>query len=164
MSPRFVWSMAEGYPPVLKQFLQFCLVLIYPAWVVGVPAAALVYGVVYSVLWVVLWPVRAWMKRNRPEEYAASQLKWWDFSAAGRPSRSTFPGGGGTTPDRDCRGIAGPTDRQGHQRDAGMGYTNFYRYHWAGRADSAMAAAGEALWMSGDVGTNAGATVTPMSG
>jgi len=36
------------------------------------------------------------------------------------------------------------------------GYTNFYRYHWAGRADSAMAAAGEALWMSGDVGTNAG--------
>ena len=75
MSPRFVWSMAEGYPPVLKQFLQFCLVLIYPAWVVGVPAAALVYGVVYSVLWVVLWPVRAWMKRNRPEEYAASQLK-----------------------------------------------------------------------------------------
>ena len=47
----------------------------WTAWVVGVLAAALVYGVVYSVLWVVLWPVRAWMKRNRPEEYAASQLK-----------------------------------------------------------------------------------------
>ena len=75
MSPRFVWSMAEGYPPVIKQFLQFCLVLIYPAWVVGVLAAALVYGVVYSVLWVIFWPVRAWMKRNRPEDYAASQLK-----------------------------------------------------------------------------------------
>ena len=36
------------------------------------------------------------------------------------------------------------------------GYTNFYRYHWAGRADSAMAEAGEAMWMYGDVGTNAG--------
>lgn len=36
------------------------------------------------------------------------------------------------------------------------GYTNFYRYHWAGRADSAVAQAGDALWMYGDVGTNAG--------
>ena len=36
------------------------------------------------------------------------------------------------------------------------GYTNFYRYHWAARADSAMAGRGEALWLSGDVGTNAG--------
>ncbi len=36
------------------------------------------------------------------------------------------------------------------------GYTNFYRYHWAGRADSAMAGAGEALWMYDDVGTNVG--------
>ncbi len=75
MSPRFVWSMAEGYPPVLKQFLQFCLILIYPAWVAGVAFSALVYGTVYSVLWVLFWPVRAWMKRNRPEDYAASQQK-----------------------------------------------------------------------------------------
>ncbi|HNM83633.1 MAG: hypothetical protein U0Q20_08810 [Mycobacterium sp.] len=36
------------------------------------------------------------------------------------------------------------------------GYTNFYRYHWAGRADSAMAEAAEDLWLYGDVGTNAG--------
>ncbi len=75
MSPRFVWSMAEGYPVVLKQFIQFCLILIYPAWVFGVLFSAVVYAVVYAVLWVVFWPVREWMKRNRPQEYAASQQK-----------------------------------------------------------------------------------------
>ena len=64
-----------GYPVVLKQFIQFCLIIIYPAWVVGMLAAALFYGVVYGVLWVVFWPVRTWMKRNRPDEYAASQQK-----------------------------------------------------------------------------------------
>lgn len=75
MSPRFVLSMADGYPAGIKQFLQFCLILIYPAWVAGVALSALVYGAVYSVLWVLFWPVRAWMKRNRPEDYAASQQK-----------------------------------------------------------------------------------------
>lgn len=34
------------------------------------------------------------------------------------------------------------------------GYMNFYRYHWAGRADSAMARAGEEMWLWGDVGSN----------
>jgi hypothetical protein len=75
MSPRFVWSQADGYPVVIKQFLQFCLVLIYPAWVFGILAGAAVYYAVYSVLWVLFWPVRTWMKKNRPEDYAASQLK-----------------------------------------------------------------------------------------
>jgi hypothetical protein len=75
MSPRFVWSQADGYPGVIKQFLQFCLILVYPAWVFGMLASAAIYGAVYSVLWVVFWPVRAWMKKNRPEDYAASQLK-----------------------------------------------------------------------------------------
>ena len=28
-----------------------------------------------GVLWVLFWPLRAWMKRNRPEGYAASQHK-----------------------------------------------------------------------------------------
>ncbi|WP_167098103.1 hypothetical protein [Mycobacterium sp. DL592] len=75
MSPRFVWSMADGYPVVIKQFLQFCLILIYPAWVFGVLASAAVYYTVYGVLWVVLSPLRLWMKKNRPEDYAASQRK-----------------------------------------------------------------------------------------
>jgi hypothetical protein len=34
-----------------------------------------VYLAIYSVLWVIFWPVRAWMKTNRPGEYAASQRK-----------------------------------------------------------------------------------------
>lgn len=75
MSPRFVWSMADGYPVVIKQFLQFCLVLIYPAWVFGVLFSAVVYYVVYGVLWVLFAPIRLWMKKNRPDEYAASQQK-----------------------------------------------------------------------------------------
>ena len=36
------------------------------------------------------------------------------------------------------------------------GYDNFYRYQWAGRADSAAAAANDTLWMAGEVGTNYG--------
>jgi hypothetical protein len=75
MSLPFVLSQAQAYPVVIKQFLQFCLILIYPAWVVGALASAAIYYSVYSVLWVVFWPVRAWMKTNRPEDYAASQKK-----------------------------------------------------------------------------------------
>ena len=36
------------------------------------------------------------------------------------------------------------------------GYTNFYRYHLAGRADSAAAAANDSVWLMGEVGTNYG--------
>jgi hypothetical protein len=79
MSPRFLWSMAENYPVVLKQFIQFCLILIYPAWVVGVLFAAAVhllfYVTIYPVLWLLLWPLRAYQKKHHPEEYAASQRK-----------------------------------------------------------------------------------------
>lgn len=75
MSLPYVLSQAEGYPVVIKQFLQFCLILIYPAWVAGVAFSALVYYSVYSFFWILFWPVRAWMKKNRPEDYAASQLK-----------------------------------------------------------------------------------------
>jgi YggT family protein len=73
--PRFVLSQAEGYPIVVKQFLQFCLILIYPAWVFGVAVSAAVFGIVYGVLWVLLWPIRAGMKKKDPEAYAASQRK-----------------------------------------------------------------------------------------
>ncbi|WP_059017023.1 hypothetical protein [Mycobacterium sp. M26] len=75
MSPRFVWSMADGYPVGIKQFLQFCLILIYPAWLVGVLASAIMYFSVYGVFWVLFAPIRLWMKKNRPEDYAASQRK-----------------------------------------------------------------------------------------
>lgn len=36
------------------------------------------------------------------------------------------------------------------------GYTNFYRYHWAGRVDSAAAAANDTVWTADQVGTNYG--------
>lgn len=79
MSPRFVWSMAEGYPVVLKQFIQFCLILIYPAWVFAVLCGGLVtmlfYVTVYPVLWLIFWPMRAHQKKHHPEEYAATRAK-----------------------------------------------------------------------------------------
>lgn len=80
MSPRFVLSMAEGYPVVIKQFLQFCLVLIYPAWVFAILAGAAVhalfYVTVYPVLWLLFWPMRAYQKKHHPEEYAATRAKY----------------------------------------------------------------------------------------
>lgn len=79
MHPKFLLSMAEGYPVGLKQFIQFCLILIYPAWLFAVlcfaAAHALFYVTVYPVLWLLFWPLRAYQKKNHPEEYAASQKK-----------------------------------------------------------------------------------------
>jgi len=79
MSPRFVWSMAEGYPVVLKQFIQFCLILVYPAWVFAVLCGGLItllfYVTVYPVLWLIFWPMRAHQKKHHPEEYAATRAK-----------------------------------------------------------------------------------------
>ncbi|HEX4560095.1 MAG TPA: hypothetical protein VH166_13110 [Mycobacterium sp.] len=80
MSPRFVSSMAEGYPVVLKQFIQFCLIIIYPAWVFAVLVGALAhlafYVTIYPLLWLLFWPVRAWQKKNNPEEYEATRQKY----------------------------------------------------------------------------------------
>jgi hypothetical protein len=80
MSPRLVLSQADGYPVVIKQFLQFCLIIIYPAWVFAVLAGAaahlLFYVTVYPVLWLLFWPVRAYQKKNNPEEYEATRQKF----------------------------------------------------------------------------------------
>ncbi len=71
--------MADGYPVVLKQFIQFCLIIIYPAWIFFVICAAactlLFYVTVYPVLWLLFWPMRAYQKKHNPEEYAESQRK-----------------------------------------------------------------------------------------
>jgi len=85
MSLRFVLSQAEGYPVVIKQFLQFCLILIYPAWVFGILAMAAIYYVIllpgYYVLlavgWVVFWPLRMQQKKKNPEEYEEYRKKYW---------------------------------------------------------------------------------------
>ena len=80
MSPRYLFSMAEGYPVVLKQFIQFCLIIIYPAWVFAVLFGAVIhvlfYITVYPVLWLLFWPVRAHQKKHHPEEYAANRAKY----------------------------------------------------------------------------------------
>ncbi len=76
--PGFLLSQADGYPVAIKQFLQFCLILIYPAWLFAVLVMWAIYGVMrvlYGIWWVLLTPLRLWMKRNRPEDYAASQRK-----------------------------------------------------------------------------------------
>lgn len=78
-SIRYLWSMSDGYPVVLKQFIQFCLILIYPGWlffvVVAAALHALFYVTVYPVLWLLFWPMRAYQKKHHPEEYAESQRK-----------------------------------------------------------------------------------------
>ncbi|MFJ9367168.1 hypothetical protein ACIRRA_22490 [Nocardia sp. NPDC101769] len=55
----FVLSQAADYPIGVKQFLQLCLIVLYPAWLVLMLAVAVLYGV----LWVLLWPLHS---RRRP--------------------------------------------------------------------------------------------------
>ena len=84
MSFRLVLSQAEGYPVVIKQFLQFCLILIYPASVFAVLFMLAVhylvllpgYYVLLAVFWVLFWPLRMRQKKN-PEEYEACRKKYW---------------------------------------------------------------------------------------
>src|SRR4051812_23180966 len=77
-NPKFLLSQAEGYPVGVKQFLQFCLILVYPAWlfilVIAWPVLG-VFKVLEGILWVLFWPVRALHKKNNPEEYAAFQAE-----------------------------------------------------------------------------------------
>ena len=78
VNPRFLLSQADGYPVGIKQFLQFCLILVYPAFLFFLLVAGvflLAGKAIYGVSWVLLSPLRLWMKKNRPEEYAASQRK-----------------------------------------------------------------------------------------
>ena len=77
-SPKFLLSQAEGYPPGIKQFLQVCLILIYPAWLVVVLIAWPLWVVGKAgewVLYALFWPIRARHKKNNPEEYAAFEAE-----------------------------------------------------------------------------------------
>jgi hypothetical protein len=77
-NPKVLLSQADGYPVGIKQFLWFCLILIYPAWlfflIVALPVLA-IGKVLYGIAWVIFWPMRAHQKKHHPEEYAASQGK-----------------------------------------------------------------------------------------
>ena len=85
MSPRFLLSQAEGYPVVVKQFLQFCLILIYPAWVFALLCMFAIYYVILlplkyvllAVFWVLFWPLRMRQKKKNPEEYEEYKKKYW---------------------------------------------------------------------------------------
>jgi YggT family protein len=85
MSLRFLLSQADGYPVVIKQFLQFCLILIYPAWVFGILAMLAIYYVIMlpgyyvllAVFWVLFWPLRMRQKKKNPEEYEAYKQNYW---------------------------------------------------------------------------------------
>src|SRR5689334_20657548 len=55
MSLPFVLSQAENYPAGVKQFLQFCLLLTYPAWVAAALIGLAIYYPIYFVLWVLFW-------------------------------------------------------------------------------------------------------------
>jgi hypothetical protein len=85
MSPRFVWSQAEGYPVVIKQFLQFCLILVYPAFVFAALFMLALYYVVFlpgyyillAVFWVLFWPLRMRQKKKNPEEYEEYKKNYW---------------------------------------------------------------------------------------
>ena len=84
--PKYLLSQARATPGI-KQFLQFCLVLMYPAWLFMVLIAWPVWLVgkaLEGVLWVLFWPVRATHKKNNPEEYAAFQAE----QAAKKEARS----------------------------------------------------------------------------
>ncbi|HEX2284344.1 MAG TPA: hypothetical protein VHI10_05855 [Mycobacterium sp.] len=85
MSLPVVLSQAEGYPVGIKQFLQFCLILIYPAWVF---AALFMLALYYTILlpgkyillavfWVLFWPLRMRQKKKNPEEYEAYKQRYW---------------------------------------------------------------------------------------
>jgi hypothetical protein len=62
LKPSFLLSQASGYPAGIKQFLWFCLILIYPAWffmvLVVYPIVWVVGKVLFGIFWVLFWPVR----------------------------------------------------------------------------------------------------------
>lgn len=81
-SPRLVLAQADGYPVGVKQFLQLCLVLIYPAWLFGVLCmvllawpAQLLSKAGEALLMLLFWPVRRAHFKKHPEEYAAWTAK-----------------------------------------------------------------------------------------
>jgi preprotein translocase subunit SecY len=85
MSLPFVLSQADGYPVVIKQFLQFCLILIYPAWIFAALFMFAIYYVILlpgkyillAVFWVLFWPLRMRQKKKNPEEYEEYRKKYW---------------------------------------------------------------------------------------
>jgi YggT family protein len=78
LNPKLVLQQADGYPVGVKQFLQFCLIIVYPAWLALVLFAWVLwpfFKLLEGLLWLAFWPVRAIHKKNNPEESAAHQAE-----------------------------------------------------------------------------------------
>jgi hypothetical protein len=78
------------------------------------------------------------------------------FSRSGGATVSVSPGT--VTPRQTVQATVTtdkPIDKVSSAR-LDWGYTNFYRYHWAGRVDSAAAAGNDSIWTADQVGTNYG--------
>jgi hypothetical protein len=70
---------------VIKQFLQFCLILVYPAFVFAPLFALAVYYTILlpgyyallAVAWVLFWPLRMSQRKKNPEEYETYRANYW---------------------------------------------------------------------------------------
>jgi hypothetical protein len=78
------------------------------------------------------------------------------FNRGGGPSLVVSPGI--VTPRQTVQATVTTDEPIDKVRSAGLdwGYANFYRYHWAGRADSAAAAGNDGIRTADQVGTNYG--------
>ncbi|WP_354697978.1 hypothetical protein DSM112329_03637 [Paraconexibacter sp. AEG42_29] len=73
--PRVVLAMADGHPAGIKQFLQFCLVLVYPAFLFLVVVAWPLWAVGKVLEWVLVflfWPLRAYLGRREEASSAGA--------------------------------------------------------------------------------------------
>ena len=84
---------------VLKQFIQFCLILIYPAWVFGVLFAAVMLFYV-TVKCCAILAVRA-TEPSRVRRVTGSKDARWDCSTA--PAGARWRHLGGDAAARRCR-------------------------------------------------------------
>lgn len=99
-NPKFLLSQADGYPAGVKQFLQFCLILVYPAWLFFILIAYPLYGIwwllgktVGKVLFELWWLCTGWIwkkyggfKPGSPEDLAK---KAREAAEAGAKNAST---------------------------------------------------------------------------
>ncbi len=154
--------MAEGYPVVLKQFIQFCLILIWPGWVFTVVVGAALHLLFY---------VTIYRSSGCCSGRSATTRRRTIRRITRPPSRSSR---GTVQPHRRCThrdhppGVVRP--RQSVTAtvtaDKPVDKVTSARLEWGLRqllpvslgrpGDSAASAANDTLWMAGEVGTDYG--------
>ena len=100
LNPKFLLSQADGYPAGVKQFLQFCLILVYPAWfffvLIGYPLRALwwllsktVGTALFELWWLCtgwFWKKHGGFKPGSPEAIAKAKADAEAAAAADTPA------------------------------------------------------------------------------